>query len=332
MDENYYENTPNTTLSATFESLPVAGTTSSGVFGVAKTTASASTGASSVVVDELFTTANPLGSNELLKVSQGGFAVLGHTASITATVSNGQTVNCARVRLSRVRVVGNDGQIINTGYSHNLDAGTVTFSDVSGYSQPVKIEHSIEDMLLVDSINTTTKAVTFSRAITHDFPSGSCLSGALIGGNLQASIALMFDQATWNGTTWLDAVSGAAATGTFNDVGSPIGLTNKGAVTERWALQFTNSTTYNIIGEHVGVVGTGTTGADCEPINPATGVPYFSVLATGWGIGWAVGNTLRFNTVGAVMPYWAVRIVRPGEATVPDDSFTLLTRGDVDTP
>ena len=36
----------------------------------------------------------------------GGFAVVGHTGRITASVSNGQTIDCARVRLSRVRVVG----------------------------------------------------------------------------------------------------------------------------------------------------------------------------------------------------------------------------------
>jgi hypothetical protein len=39
----------------------------------------------------------------------GGFAVVGHTGKITATVSNAQTIDCARVRLSRVRVVGYDG-------------------------------------------------------------------------------------------------------------------------------------------------------------------------------------------------------------------------------
>ena len=47
--------------------------------------------------------------------------------------------------VSRVRVIGSDGNVINTGYSANLEAGTVTFSDVSGYAQPVTIEHRIEE-------------------------------------------------------------------------------------------------------------------------------------------------------------------------------------------
>jgi hypothetical protein len=73
----------------------------------------------------------------------GGFAVVGHTGELTATVSNGQTLNCGRVRLSRVRVLGADNIVINTGYSVDLEAGLVTFNDVSGYSQPITVQHRI---------------------------------------------------------------------------------------------------------------------------------------------------------------------------------------------
>ena len=45
----------------------------------------------------------------------GGFAVVGHTGRLTATVSAGQTLNAGRVRLSRLRVLGNDGVAIHTG-------------------------------------------------------------------------------------------------------------------------------------------------------------------------------------------------------------------------
>ena len=66
--------------------------------------------------------------------------------------------------------------------------------------------------------------------------------------------------------------------------------------------------------------------------NPATGVPYFHLPALGWGNGWATGNVLRFNTIGAQFPVWVVRTVQQGPESVPDDNFTLLIRGDVDTP
>ena len=41
---------------------------------------------------------------------------------------------------------------------------------------------------------------------------------------------------------------------------------------------------------------------------------------------------LRFNTIGAQFPVWVVRTVQQGPESVPDDNFTLLIRGDVDTP
>jgi len=61
-------------------------------------------------------------------------------------------------------------------------------------------------------------------------------------------------------------------------------------------------------------------------------VPYFTVPALGWGTGWAAGNALRFNTIGALFPVWIARTIQQGPATAPDDSFTVLIRGDVDRP
>ncbi|MBP3980876.1 hypothetical protein J8G26_09060 [Acidovorax sp. JG5] len=262
----------------------------------------------------------------------GGFAVVGHTGKITATVSNAQTIDCGRVRLSRVRVVGADKAVIHTGYTTNLEAGTVTFTDVTGYSQPVTIEHRIEDMAVVRDVQISGE-ISFTRPVTHAYPvPGSYVSSALMAGDLKSRVSIFFDQATWDGITWSDTAVGNSATATYNDVLAPVLVTNAGAVTERWALRFTNSTTFDIIGEHVGVVGTGSINTSTAPINPATGVPYFTLAALGWGTGWAAGNVLRLNTVGAMFPVWVVRTVQQGAESVQDDSFTLLVRGDVDRP
>lgn len=258
----------------------------------------------------------------------GGLAVVGHTGTITATVSNAQVIDCARVRLSRVRVIGSNDLVINTGYTENLEAGTVTFTNVTGYAQPVTIEHRIEDMAVVREAQITGE-ITFNRPLTHNYPLGAHVSSALPSGDLKARVSFLFDQATWNGTTWLDAVSGTVATSTFNAVIAPVAVTNKGALSERWALQFTNSSAFNIIGEHVGVIGTGNINTECAPINPATNVPYFTIPAVGWGTGWAVGNVLRLNTVGAMFPVWVVRTIQQGPNTGTEHSFTLLSRGDV---
>lgn len=263
----------------------------------------------------------------------GGFAVVGHTATTApATVGNGQTIDLARERISRLRVIGADGVTISTGYTTDLEAGTVTFTDVSGYSQPVSIEHRIEDMAQVSDVQIT-GALGFTRQLTHDFPApGSYVSGALVAGDLRSRNSLLFDQASWDGTTWLDSVSGAAATGTYNTTVAPVQVTNEGAVTERWALRFTSTTGGQIIGEHVGVIDVFNINTTTAPINPATGTPYFTLLETGWGIGWSVGNILRLNTVGAQFPVWVVRTIQQGPEAGIDYSFSLLTRGDVDRP
>ena len=261
----------------------------------------------------------------------GGYAVIGHTGSVgPITVSNGQTVNCNRVRLSRVRVLDANNAVINTGYSTDLEAGTVTFSDVSGYAQPVKIEHRIEDMAMVRDVQINGE-VTFTRQITHDYPPGSVLSSALVMGDVRARVTELFDQQTW-GNAWSDSVIGSPAPASFNDAAYPITVTNAGTLTERWAIVFTNTTAFNVIGENIGVIATGNTSADCAPLNPATNKPYFTIPAAGWGLGWAAGNALRFNTEGAFFPVWVVRTIQQGQETIADDSFSLLIRGDVDRP
>ena len=263
---------------------------------------------------------------------QGTFAVLGHTGTVgPATVANAQVINCGRTRLSRVRVIGNNGAVIDTGYTADLDAGTVTFTNVTGYSQPVTVEHRIEDTMLVSNAQISGQ-ISFTRPSTHVYPvPGSYISSALVAGDVRARVQPPFDQVSWT-QVWSDAPIGNAATGSYNSTLFPLATTNLGALTERWALIFTNTTSFNIVGENVGVIGTGNTGTDCAPINPATGVPYFTVQSAGWGLGWAVGNVLRFNTVGASVPVWIARTILQGPETVEDDDFTVLVRGDVNRP
>lgn len=261
----------------------------------------------------------------------GELAVVGHTATTTpATAVAAGVVDVGRTRLSRLRVLGNDGHVIETGYTEDLEAGTVTWTDVTGYSQPVRVEHRIEDMGLVRDAQID-GTITFTRPLTHHFPVGSFVSSALRAGDLKARMSLMFDQATWDSVTFSDT-PGTAAPGTYNIGGYPMGLTNAGTVTERWALKFKTTTTFDIIGEHVGNIESGSINTLTAPLNPATGVPYFSLDVEGWGSGWSVGNIVRFNTIGAMFPVWMIRTVQQGPEAAADYSFLTIVRGDVDNP
>lgn len=262
----------------------------------------------------------------------GGVAVIGNTQrTLSQNVGVGDTIDTGRTRLSRVRVLGNDGAVIPTGYTFDLEAGTVTFTDVTGYSQPVRVEHRIEDMLLVRDAQID-GTLSFTRPITHNYPAGSRISSAFMAGDLRARVALTFDQASWNGSTFLDALAGDPAVASYDTTNHPIEIKNSGGTTQRWGLQFTSTTAFRLIGEQLGIVATGSIAADFAPINPATGQPYFTIRKEGWGGGWSVGNVLRVNTVGAITSPWAVRTVKQGPESGENYEFTLLVRGDVDNP
>lgn len=262
----------------------------------------------------------------------GELGVVSHAAITTAqAVGVGTVITVGRERLSRLQVLGADDKVIQTGYTEDLEAGTVRFTDVTGYAQPVRVSHRIEDMGLIRDAQID-GTVTFTRALTHAFPVGSCISSCLRAGDLKARTSLVFDQASWNGTSYLDVLEGDPAQATYNAAGYPITVVNAGAYTERWVLRFKTSTTFDLIGEHVGVVASGTTLADFAPVNPLTGVPFLRIPFLGFGGGWVQGNILRINTVGSMYPLWMIRTTQQGPESAADYKFLTVVRGDVDNP
>lgn len=259
----------------------------------------------------------------------GDVTVVHHTASTTPTaVINGQTIDCGRTRLARARVIGNNGAVITAGYTANLDAGTVNFTNVSGYSQPVHVEHMVKDEVPAAEAQIG-GTIVLNRPLSHDYPLGSMASSALLVGNLFARVPLMFDQQSWTGV-WSDDLIGSPLSANYNSIAHPLVLTNRATITERWAIRFKNTTTFELIGENVGFIAEGNVTEDFSPINPAVSLPFFTIRAAGWGGGWPQGGVLRINTVGALYPLGLARTVQQGDAALDDDSFTLMILGDRD--
>ena len=107
---------------------------------------------------------------------------------------------------------------------------------------------------------------------------------------------------------------------------------NAGALTERYALRMrSDTTTFDLIAEHLGQIASGTINADFSPANPFDpSKKLFTLRSAGWGSGWAAGNILRINTVGAMSPMACIRTVQPGQTQSNHYSFDLLTGGDID--
>lgn len=246
------------------------------------------------------------------------------------TVTNGVTVDCERTLLSRIRVFGSDGLEITSGFTKNLDAGTISFTNVAGMVQPVTIEHRIEDEARCADVQITGD-IRLSRPLTHAYPAGtSYVSSAYIAGTLQAAAQDAFSQETWT-NEWSDSRIGNPILAQYNDTANPISVSNAGAITERWALVFTSNTEFNVVGEEVGLIIAGNTATPLAPVNPATGMPYFTLQSGGWGGGWVAGNVLRFNTRGGNFPLWIARTVRQSPSAPPgSDQMTISIRGDID--
>jgi len=218
-------------------------------------------------------------------------------------------------------------------YTADLDAGTVTLVNTAPYNAPLNLYHTVADMVMVTDVEID-GTLTLNRQLTHDFPAAeSLVSSALIITDMQARYTNLFDQQSWTGA-WSDSVIGSPATGTFDEVQYPIQVTNDGAITERWYCRFLNTTEVEIFGEHVGgltLAGQNrwAIAGDIAPVNPATGKPYFTIPAAGWGAGWATGNVLRFNTIGANYPVWIARSIQQSPASTGSDKFCVQIRGDI---
>lgn len=257
------------------------------------------------------------------------------TTQLPNPLVKGTAYSLGRERIASVRVKDALGALVPSSlYTSDLDPGMLTVpagSDLTPYTQPLAVAHRIEDALVCSHADISGQLKVIS-SLTHHFPADtSFVSSALMFGDLLARSHNYIEQSTWTGL-WSDERIGSAPLSNFNDGQYPVTVTNRGAITERWALIFTNSTSLRIVGENVGDIGTGNTGTDCAPINPATSAPYFVLPALGWGSGWAAGNVLRFNTAACGAPFWVARTVLQGPATLQSDVFSMAFRCDVDRP
>lgn len=195
--------------------------------------------------------------------------------------------------------------------------------------EPLVVKYRYQDMGLIRDVQINGQ-LTFTKPLTHHYDADNTIVGsALVINDMQARYTRKFTQQSWT-NQWADAPTGTLISANYNDALYPIEMTNKGAIQERWYLQFTGGQTFKCVGEYSGEIATGTTVEDFAPINPVTGVPYFVIKKEGWGAGWSNGNILRFNTIAAMYPIWVIRTVKQSEPTEISDGFQIMLRGDID--
>lgn len=236
-------------------------------------------------------------------------------------------------RLSDVNVVDSTGKKVNFSYLDvDLDAGALTLNNlfqISEYTAPLTAKYRIMDIALVIETDISGR-VTLSTPITHDYSTAAVFSSMLLAGDMQARAFNVFGQKSWGGV-WSNSLIGDATTSQLQVTNNPIVVTNRDAITERWALVFTGATSFRIIGETVGEIGTGSTQGDTAPINPMTGFAYFTIPQGAWGIGWAANNVVRINTGAAKYPVWIGNAIQQHQGSSQDNyDFTIGYHANID--
>jgi len=262
---------------------------------------------------------------------KGQLVLVHHTDSLAeANLSPTQTIDCGRVRLYRVVIEdANAERLPASFYSVNRETGIVTMAadlNLTGYSGPYSIHHTVADLSVIADADLSGR-LNLAKAVSHTYPADeSLVSGVLFIGTLQARYSNLFAQSTWT-SVWSDELIGSEPLAQYNDTAYPVTVSNLGAYPDRMLIKFTSSTAFQCFGENLGLIGTGNINEDFAPANLLTGQPYFTLDYRGWGAGWATGNCVRFNLIGANYPIDLIRAVQPSNPTGFDDSIELLLIG-----
>lgn len=246
----------------------------------------------------------------------------------------GKTYDLDHQRISWAEIEdANGAKLPFSMYVVDYDYGKVTLSGdfaLNTLVAPLTVKYRYQDMGLIRDVQINGQ-ITFTKPLTHNYDAVDTIVGsALVIGDMQSRYTRKFVQQTWN-NAWADEATGSGISANYNDALYPITVTNKGAIQERWAIVFTGNETFYCVGEYTGrLTLAGSINANYAPLNPVTGVPYFTIKKEGWGAGWVSGNVLRFNTVAANFPVWVIRTVKQSEPTVMSDQFQIMLRGDID--
>lgn len=169
----------------------------------------------------------------------------------------------------------------------------------------------------ITAINHVTNTITFAAPLANSYPSGASVRSICALGDMQSAIGVSFSQQTWT-RVFADSIIGNPISANYSLGSHPIAVKNIGAETDRYAIVFSSATEFRLISEKLGSIASGTTTADFLPLNPITNQPLFTIDKDGWGAGWAIGNVLRFNTIGPRAPFWQARTISPGAPTGAD--------------
>ena len=101
-----------------------------------------------------------------------------------------------------------------------------------------------------------------------------------------------------------------------------------GGVEQNWTLTFTSPTAFDIVGDTVGAVGSGSTGSGASPNNTSFSKPYFVIQSAGFSGTFVAADTITFTTHPAAVPIWMKQVVPAATATQSNNTATIVFDGE----
>ena len=248
-----------------------------------------------------------------------------------------QLVTLARGNQAYIEVVDvNGNRLRRSEFTLDRELGTVDFNNPlvlqDKYNNPLTAPFSVidrvEDMLLVTDAQIN-GLLSLSAPLSRNYPAnGTKVASALVWGDIGSRVYGLFSQAYFD--SWFDEPTQNSTTAQYDDINYPIQVDNNSSTSGRWAIIFKTNQTVDVVHEKRGVLLTSVniTVTDIAPLNPATNLPYFTMLKDGFGSGWVTSNVIRFNTDSGGENMWILRTVQAGTLTELQDSIELEIRGD----
>ncbi len=118
-----------------------------------------------------------------------------------------------------------------------------------------------------------------------------------------------------------------SGSGTFND--TIVTFDNEGTIDQDWTITFTSATAFDVSGDEVGSVGSGTISGTFAPGNADFGgAPFFTIPVGSWGGTFATSDTVEFTTRGSQIPIWMKRLLPAGAASLAANKAIFVMDGE----
>ena len=199
--------------------------------------------------------------------------------ALNAGISGGATSLDVAVHL------GTDILFRDTETIRMEEGATVEFATISG----------------VPTVLSNVVTITLAAGTANAFTTAAVVSSVLEVGTVQPTFA--------------NFITTTAGSGAYDEVTFPLTFINNAVVEESWTLTFTDATNFNIVGDTLSLVGTGSIGSGASPTNPDFGNPYFTLVSGGFSGTFAAADTITFDTSPAAIPVWHERPIPAGTSS-----------------